>query len=188
MTQCCFDLKVRLLLSIKGQTFISARSAEGCGEEFIPSLCQWSWCRFSIAGSNCKSTCYRGLFSTAVLRPCHEMVDWPALFRFPSLICFSSEIPLLWSKWRSLSLVLTQRQVKRLCVLLPSHILMKCNRDLGPAGMRIASAPSHWLAPKKYVNRKGGSWDEELWNKTLSVDCNVVSHLDWHRFWVAACC
>lgn len=38
MTQYCLDLKVRLLLSIKGQTFISARSAEGWGEEFIPSV------------------------------------------------------------------------------------------------------------------------------------------------------
>lgn len=38
MTQYCFDSKVRLLLSIKGQTFISARSAEGCREEFFPSV------------------------------------------------------------------------------------------------------------------------------------------------------
>lgn len=34
---------------------------------------------------------------------------------------------------------------------------MKCNRDLGPSGVKIASAPSYWLAPKKYVNHKGGS-------------------------------
>lgn len=38
MTQYCFDLKVRLLLSIKGQTFISACNAEGCEEEFMPSV------------------------------------------------------------------------------------------------------------------------------------------------------
>lgn len=38
MTQYCFDSKVRLLLSIKGQTFISAHSAEGRREAFIPSV------------------------------------------------------------------------------------------------------------------------------------------------------
>lgn len=38
MTQYCFGLKVRLLLSIKRQIFISACSAEGCGEKFISSF------------------------------------------------------------------------------------------------------------------------------------------------------
>lgn len=38
MTQYCFDLEVRLLLSIKGRTFISACNAEGCEEEFMSSV------------------------------------------------------------------------------------------------------------------------------------------------------
>lgn len=93
MTQCCFDLKVRLLLSIKGQTFISARSAEGCGEEFIPSLCQWSWCRFSIAGSNCKSTCYRSLLhSSSQTLPWNGRLTSPVQVPFPHLFLFWNSI------------------------------------------------------------------------------------------------
>lgn len=85
MTQGCFDLKVRLLLSFKGQTFISARSAEGCGEELIPSV-SGADLDFPLQ-SLTVSLLLKGLFSKAALRPCHKMVDPPALYRFsPSSI------------------------------------------------------------------------------------------------------
>lgn len=71
MTQYYFDSKVRLLLSIKGQTFISARSAEDCREEFIPSV-SGADLEFPLQSLTVRRIATRLFFSKVALGPLHK--------------------------------------------------------------------------------------------------------------------